>query len=194
MKTSWSSTHGPDVVRIHDWRSTVLPDDLERVEAERDAALARRESFNLEFRYDSGMGTTGWMRILGGGVYDEAGRIVRVLGVNMDITDQKRAEEALREREQTLQGVFRAAPVGIGMVSHRRITQANEMLCRMTGYRHDELVGQDARMLYLDDATYQDVGREKYAQIYAYGVGAVETQWRTKNGAVRDILVELVAY
>ena len=183
--------HGPDVVRIHDWRSTVLPDDLERVEAERDAALARRETFNLEFRYDSGMGTTGWMRILGGGVYDEAGRIVRVLGVNMDITDQKRAEEALREREQTLQGVFRAAPVGIGMVSHRRITQANEMLCRMTGYRHDELVGQDARMLYLDDATYQDVGREKYrADSMRTGVGAVETQWRTKNGAVRDILVD----
>ncbi len=180
---------GQDMVSIDDWRTEVLPDDLERVETERDAALARREPFELEFRYDTGQGTTGWMRVLGGGVYDEAGRLVRVLGVNMDITEQKRAEEALREREQTLQGIFRAAPVGIGMVSHRTITQANDMLCRMTGFARDELVGQDARMLYLDDATYADVGREKYAQIYADGVGAVETQWRTKNGSVRDILL-----
>jgi len=44
-----------------------------------------------------------------------------------------RAEEALRKRERTLEGVFRAAPVGIGMVSHRMIIQANDQLCRMTG-------------------------------------------------------------
>ena len=35
----------------------------------------------------------------------------------------------------------------------------------------------------------QYVGREKYAQICADGIGAVETQWRTKDGAVRDILL-----
>ena len=33
------------------------------------------------------------------------------------------------------------------------------------------------------------VGREKYAQILADGTGAVETQWRTKDGALRDILL-----
>ncbi len=36
---------------------------------------------------------------------------------------------------------------------------------------------------------YEHVGREKYAQIYADGVGAVETQWRRKDGAIRDILL-----
>jgi PAS domain S-box-containing protein len=62
------------------------PGDLERVEGERDAALARREPFELEFRYDAESGTVRWMRVLGGGVFDEAGRLVRILGVNMDIT------------------------------------------------------------------------------------------------------------
>jgi PAS domain S-box-containing protein len=107
----------------------------------------------------------------------------------VDITGRKRAEAALREREHTLQGIFRAAPVGIGMVSHRVITQANDQLCRMTGYTRDELLGQDARMFYLDDEAYDYVGREKYERIVDDGVGAVETQWRTKGGTVLDILL-----
>ena len=106
-----------------------------------------------------------------------------------DDTQRYLAEKALREREQTLQGIFRAAPVGIGMVSHRIITQANDQLCRMTGYTRDELIGHDARIFYPSDEVYQYVGREKYAQIYADGVGAVETQWRRKDGAIRDILL-----
>ena len=181
----------PDVGegRIDGWRGTIHPGDLERVEATRDAALARREPFELEFRYDDGAGAFRWMRVLGGGIFDETGRLVRVLGVNMDITAQKQAEEALREREQTLQGIFRAAPVGIGMVSHRTITQANDQLCCMTGFSRDELIGQDARMLYPSDEAYEYVGREKYARIVAGGMGAVETQWRTRDGGVRDILL-----
>jgi PAS domain S-box-containing protein len=75
------------------------------------------------------------------------------------------------------------------MVTDRVITQANEQLCRMTGYAPDELVGQSARVFYLDDAAYAAVGREKYARIAVNGVGAVETQWRTKDGAVLDILL-----
>ena len=68
------------------------------------------------------------------GDFDEGGELVRIRGYMRDDTQRYLAEKALREREQTLQGIFRAAPVGIGMVSHRTITQANDQLCRMTGY------------------------------------------------------------
>ncbi len=100
-----------------------------------------------------------------------------------------RTEAALREREQTLQGIFRAAPVGIGLVSHRTFTQANDRFCRMTGYARDELIGEDARLLYLDDEAYEHVGREKYARIVADGIGAVETRWQRKDGTVMDVLL-----
>jgi PAS domain S-box-containing protein len=75
------------------------------------------------------------------------------------------------------------------MLSHRIITQANDQLCRMTGYAPDELLGRDSRMLYPDDETYVYVGREEHAQIRADGIGAVETRWRTRDGAVLDILL-----
>jgi PAS domain S-box-containing protein len=99
------------------------------------------------------------------------------------------AERAVREREQTLQSIFRAAPVGIGISSHRVMRSANEHLCRMTGYAADELVGHDARMLYSSDEAYAHAGEEKYAQTLEDGIGAVETQWRRKDGGFIDILL-----
>ncbi len=153
------------------------------------AVVATGQPFELEFRFDLGWDRPRWMRLLGGGVLDEGGRLVRILGVYMDITDQKRAEEALREREQTLQSIFRAAPVGIGMVSNRTITQANDQLCRMTGYTREDLIDQDARLFYPSDEAYAFVGREKYAQIAENGTGVVETQWQRRDGTVLDILL-----
>ncbi len=118
-----------------------------------------------------------------------SGTIVAISATVEEITRRKRIEEALRERERTLQGIFRAVPIGIGIVSDRMITEVNAPLCRMTGYAQDELIGQDARLLYPSDETYAYVGQEKYAQIAESGRGAVETQWRTKDGTVLDILL-----
>jgi PAS domain S-box-containing protein len=179
----------PDVQHIDDWRSMIYPAERDRVNAELAAVVATGQPFELEFRFDVGWDHPRWMRLLGGGVLDEGGRLVRILGAYMDITDQKRAEEALREREQTLQGIFRAAPVGIGMVSDRTITMFNDQLCRMTGYARDELIGQNARLFYPDDEAYAYVGREKYAQIAETGTGVVETQWQRRDGSVVDILL-----
>ncbi len=44
-------------------------------------------------------------------------------------------------------------------------------------------------MLYPDDEAYAYVGREKYARIAQNGMGAVETQWRRRDGTILDILL-----
>ncbi len=106
-----------------------------------------------------------------------------------EMASRRLAEQAVREREQTLQSVFRAAPVGIGISSHRVIRSVNDHLGRMTGHAPDELLGRDTRMLYLSDEAYTRVGEERYAQILENGIGAVETQWRRKDGEVIDVLL-----
>jgi PAS domain S-box-containing protein len=122
-------------------------------------------------------------------VTDADGTVVGAITINLDISAQRQTEALLREREQTLQSIFRAAPVGIGIASHRVIGSANEHLCRMTGYTPDELIGQDARMLYLSDEAYALAGDEKSAQTLENGIGAVETQWGRKDGRVIDVLL-----
>jgi PAS domain S-box-containing protein len=86
-----------------DWQQRVHPDDLARTEAQRDAAIARREPFDLEFRIRHASGEVRWLASKGKAVYDEAGTVLRVAGVNLDITDRKWAEEALRELNDQLE-------------------------------------------------------------------------------------------
>jgi PAS domain S-box-containing protein len=106
-----------------------------------------------------------------------------------DITERKRAEEALRERETRLTSLFAAAPMGIGLVVDRVITQVNQRLCQMTGYAPEELLGKSSRLLYPTQEDFDYVGQEKYRQIEEEGLGTVETRWQRKDGAIIDILL-----
>jgi PAS domain S-box-containing protein len=106
-----------------------------------------------------------------------------------DITDQVEAKSALSEREAELSSIFRAAPVGIGLVSDRLLLQVNERMCDMLGYTRDELIGQSARILYPTDEDFEYVGREKYSQIREQGSGTVETRWQCKDGRIIDVLL-----
>ena len=109
----------------------------------------------------------------------------------IDITERRRAERALQERESELAGIFRAAPVGIGMVSYpeRTILQVNGRFCEMLGYREEELVGRSARILYPDEEEYRRVGEVKYRDIAERGVGSLETRWRRKDGRIIDVIL-----
>ncbi len=122
-------------------------------------------------------------------LHDDDGNIVGAMSLALDMTERKRAQEALCENEATLKSIFRAAPTGIGMVSNRVLKRVNDRICEMTGYSREELFEQSARMLYPTDEDFEYVGREKYAQIRERGAGTVETQWRRKDGTILDVLV-----
>lgn len=106
-----------------------------------------------------------------------------------DITRRKQDEEILRNSNETINGILRAAPIGIGMAHKRIIMEVNDRICQMTGYTRDELIGQSARMLYPGDEDYAYVGRVKYAQMAKHRVGMVETRWLRKDSEIRDILL-----
>jgi PAS domain S-box-containing protein len=113
----------------------------------------------------------------------------RVKKLEKEMASFKRIEASLRESEATLRSIFRAAPTGIGMVCDRVIKQANERLCKITGYTREELLGKSARILYGNDEDFEYVGREKYAQIRERNTGTVETRWQRKDGTMIDVLL-----
>ena len=106
-----------------------------------------------------------------------------------DITERVRMDAVLRESEARLQSIFRAAPVGIGLVSDRVLLQVNDRLCEMLNYSGDELIGKNARMLYPSDDDFEFVGREKYLQIQERGTGTVETRLVRKGGEILNVLL-----
>ncbi|MEW6054310.1 MAG: PAS domain S-box protein [Nitrospirota bacterium] len=104
--------------------------------------------------------------------------------------ESRQKEESLQESEARLRSIFRAAPIGIGLVSaDRRLLQVNDRLCEITGFSSDELIGQNARILYPTEEDYEYVGKTKYAQIRERGTGTVETRWKRKDGTVIDVLL-----
>jgi PAS domain S-box-containing protein len=98
-------------------------------------------------------------------------------------------QEQPAHRTESLGNIFRAAPAGIGMVRQRVITQANDRLAEMTGYRPDELINQSALILYPDQEEFERVGRVKYGQISQKGSGTIETRWMRKDGRIIDVLL-----
>ena len=117
------------------------------------------------------------------------GRVYGVLGIYHDMTERKRAEEALRKSEAVLRSMLEAAPVGVGLLVDRVMKKVNRALCQMTGYSEAELRDRSARVLYPTAAEYERVGRELYGQMRAAGLGALEAQLQRKDGTRIDALL-----
>ena len=122
-------------------------------------------------------------------VKDADGKIIGAIETAIDITPRCQAEEALRENEAKLQSIFRAAPVGIGMVVNRVFMEVNQGFCDLTGYGREELIGRSARLIYPSEEEYERVGREKYAQFAHSDIGEVQTRFKRRDGAIIDVLM-----
>ena len=86
---------------------------------------------------------------------DQHGAVRGVVGVALDITERKRAELALRDREERLQAILNTAVDAIFTIDHRGIIRsANPATERMFGFAQAEMVGENIRMLM--PATYRE--------------------------------------
>ena len=79
------------------WYKTLHPEDRERVLAEDVRTDETGESFDIEYRMIAGDGRVVWVRDQATLVRDEEGHPLYWLGVQYDVTEQRRAEEALKE-------------------------------------------------------------------------------------------------
>jgi PAS domain S-box-containing protein len=104
-----------DLRSYEDFAARVHPDDLSRIESERDAAIRNHQPFDTEFRILLPSGEIRWIATRGQAYYDENGHVVRIVGNSIDVTERVQVKEALREREQRLRLALDASGAGSWM-------------------------------------------------------------------------------
>ncbi|MFC0386021.1 PAS domain-containing protein [Muricoccus vinaceus] len=135
---------------VDDFRALVHRDDLPRVEAALRSALADEEPYDIEFRMRRADGGERWVVARGTVLRDGTGRPTRMIGIDFDITDRKRAELALAESEARLrhaldeiQAVYASAPIGLALLDRDlRYCHVNAALAAINGRPVAEHLGR----------------------------------------------------
>ena len=126
---------------IDSFANFIHPDDRLLVQQKIEQITASGIPVDFEFRIISGIGRLRILRTMGQVTeLDENGNPLIMIGANQDVTEQRKAEQALRESEAKFHSAFEHAAIGYALQTPEgRFLDANAAYCKLMGYSVDEL-------------------------------------------------------
>jgi diguanylate cyclase (GGDEF)-like protein/PAS domain S-box-containing protein len=133
-----------DVITSPDWHRMVHPEDLVRVSASmRDHIAGKTPMFESVHRLKHTDGEWRWVVGRARARVDDQGRLRRLIGVELDITERKLYEEALFREKESAQITLQS--IGDGVITcdaHGRVEYLNPVAEELTGWRLEDSLGR----------------------------------------------------
>ncbi len=161
---------------------TIHPDDRDRM-IDYMEQHKRGVFTDGEFRLVRPDGSVRWARSRAFPITDQNGNVLRIAGLAEDITERKRAEEALRASEQRFRMFVDHATDAFFLQDDRGvILDVNRQACESLGYTREELVGKTP--LDFDPDITPALIEELDRRLNAEEMVAFESRHRRKNGTI----------
>jgi PAS domain S-box-containing protein len=168
------------------WAAMLVPEDYE---ASVNAILRLQKGIDKEstflFRIKRPDGQIRLMQSTAKGIADENGIVYRLVGIHIDITEQKETQDKLMMSESQFRGAFENSAIGMALVSPEgKWLAVNKSVCDMLGYSENEF-----RSITFQDITHPEdleADLEKVRQLLAGEIQgySMEKRYIHKNGNV----------
>src|SRR5271167_2142644 len=133
-----------DAGQVPDWRTLVHSDDMSRVQAAiRDHVAGKTPIFESLHRMRHATGEWRWVISRAKAKVDEKGRLLRLVGVELDITERKLYEEALFREKESAQITLQSIGDGVITTDEKGVIDyLNPVAEALTGWRLEDSQGR----------------------------------------------------
>jgi len=166
------------------WMKLIHPDDLKNIKEKiRDIMRGNRQLIEMEYRLRHKSGE--WVWVLGRGrvvSWDETGKPLRFTGTQLNITDRKRAEQALRLSEERLRLVTdNMKDVIIMTDQHFKSVYISPSMHSVAGYDSKDREGKSIMdFIHPDDLPAIETGLRK--SLATFSPGKIEYRYKHARG------------
>ncbi len=142
-----ATTGSTDVPQL--WSEHLHPDDKDHVVQSRSRSRTMGRPFVCEYRMVTRNNRVVWFRDEANIIRDEQGQPMYVLGIMLDITAQRRAEQQLRESEELFRAIFESASDCIFIKdASLKYTHVNPAMANLFNTQASSIIGKSDENLF----------------------------------------------
>ena len=180
-----------DLPTRKNFRQRVHPEDRNRTDARFARVVNEKVDSFDEYRVLLPDGTVKHVISSGHPVLDGNGELIAVIGTATDVTERKRAEEALRDREAKIRRLVDANIIGIFITGlEGRVLEANDAFLHLVGHDRDDLVSGRIRWTDLTPPEWRERDKRALAELRRkYVAQPFEKEFFRKDGSRVPVLI-----
>ena len=180
-----------DLPTRKNFRQRVHPEDRNRTDARFARVVNEKVDSFDEYRVLLPDGTVKHVISSGHPILDGNGELIAFIGTATDVTERKRAEEALREREAKIRRLVDSNIIGIFITGlEGRVLEANDAFLHLVGQERDDLVSGRIRWTDLTPPEWRERDRRALAELNSNTIAQpYEKEFFRKDGSRVPVLI-----